>query len=165
MRSMISIPGSLFFVMSSAPAKKYAGDARCASQDPSIQRCPIQSRLKSALGVRSSYVERNHSNTALFQAFFSQLLVYCHGTTLRVSKNNERHDGLWSFTVPSSSSRVFSAMEGGAMNTCLRVLKETKWILSFYYNLLSISQTTFRHCRVRFYAFFGQPLSKQLHGN
>ena len=25
----------------------------------------------------------------------------------------------------------FSAMEGGAMNTCLRVLKETKWILSF----------------------------------
>ena len=22
-------------------------------------------------------------------------------------------------------------MEGGAMNTCLRVLKETKWILSF----------------------------------
>ena len=31
----------------------------------------------------------------------------------------------------SSSSRVFSAMEGGAMNTCLRVLKETNWILSF----------------------------------
>ena len=29
--------------------------------------------------------------------------------------------------------------------------------------LLSISQTTFRHCRVRFYAFFGQPLSKQLY--
>ena len=30
------------------------------------------------------------------------------------------------------SSQVFSAMEGGAMNTCLRVLKaETKWILSF----------------------------------
>ena len=23
-------------------------------------------------------------------------------------------------------------MEGGAMNTCLRVLKETKWILSFW---------------------------------
>ena len=34
-------------------------------------------------------------------------------------------------TVASPSSRVFSAMEGGAMNTCLRVLKETKWILSF----------------------------------
>ena len=33
-RSMISIPGSLSFVMSSAPAKKSAGDARCASQDP-----------------------------------------------------------------------------------------------------------------------------------
>ena len=26
--------------------------------------------------------------------------------------------------------QVFSALEGGAMNTCLRVLKETKWILS-----------------------------------
>ena len=29
---------------------------------PSIQRCPTQSRLKSALGVRSSYVERNNNN-------------------------------------------------------------------------------------------------------
>ena len=53
---MISIPGSLSFVMSSAPAKTSAGDARYASQD---QRCPIQSRLQSVLGVRFSYVERN----------------------------------------------------------------------------------------------------------
>ena len=61
---MISIPGSLSFaklvMMSSAPAKS-AGmpDAR-----PKIyslnQRCPIQSRLQSVLGVRFSfYVERN----------------------------------------------------------------------------------------------------------
>ena len=48
-----------------------------------------------------------------------------------VRDNTERHDGLWSFTVASSSSRVFSAMEDGAMNTCLRVLKEIKWNLSF----------------------------------
>ena len=48
-----------------------------------------------------------------------------------VRDNTERHDGLWLFTVASSSSQVFSAMEGGAMNTCLHVLKETKWILSF----------------------------------
>ena len=48
-----------------------------------------------------------------------------------VRDNTERHDGLWLFTVASSSSRVFTAMEGGAMDTCLRVLKETKWILSF----------------------------------
>ena len=34
------------------------------------------------------------------------------------------------------------------------------WILRFYWNLLGIS---FRHCRVGFYAFFGQPLSKQLY--
>ena len=47
-----------------------------------------------------------------------------------VRDNTERHDGLWLLTV-GSSSRVFSAMEGGAMNTCLRVLKETKWILTF----------------------------------
>ena len=48
-----------------------------------------------------------------------------------VRDNTERHDGLWLFTVASSSSRVFSAMEGGAMNTCLHVLKEIKWIMSF----------------------------------
>ena len=48
-----------------------------------------------------------------------------------VRDNTERHDGLGLFIVASSSSRVFSAMEGGAMKTCLRVLKETKWILSF----------------------------------
>ena len=48
-----------------------------------------------------------------------------------VRDNTERQDGLLLFTVASSSSRVFSAMEGGVMNTCLHVLKETKWILSF----------------------------------
>ena len=48
--------GSLSFaklvMMSSTPAKS-AGDARYASQDPFIQRCPIQSRLQSVLGVHS----------------------------------------------------------------------------------------------------------------
>ena len=43
-----------------------------------------------------------------------------------VRDNTERPDGLWLFTVVSSNSRVFTAMEGRAMNTCLRVLKETK---------------------------------------
>ena len=65
MRSIISIPGSLSFaklvMMSSVPTKS-AGDARYASQDPLIeslnQRCFIQSRLQSVLGVRSFYVER-----------------------------------------------------------------------------------------------------------
>ena len=50
---------------------------------------------------------------------------------LSVRDNTERHDGLWLFTVAPSSSRVLSTMEGGAMNTCLLVLKEAKWILSF----------------------------------
>ena len=62
MRTMISIPGSLSFaklvMMSSTPAKS-VGAARCASQDPFIQCCPIQSRLQSVLGVRSCYVEHN----------------------------------------------------------------------------------------------------------
>ena len=41
-----------------------------------------------------------------------------------VRDNTERHDGLWLFSVTSSISRIFSAMEGGAMNTCLHMLKE-----------------------------------------
>ena len=77
--------------------------------------------------------------------------------------NTERHDGLWLFTVASSSSRVLSAMEGGAMDTCLRVLKETKWILSelllkfiaYFPDYLSALSRTLLRC-------FGQPFSKQL---
>ena len=42
-----------------------------------------------------------------------------------VCDNTERHDGLWLFIVASSSSRAFSALEGDAMNTCLRVLKDS----------------------------------------
>ena len=38
-------------------------------------------------------------------------------------------------------------MEGGAMNTCLRVLKETKWILSF------------SHCLLKFIEYFPDYLS------
>ena len=45
---MNTIPGSLSFVMLSAPAKKSAGDARCARPIHSLnQCCPIQSRLQS----------------------------------------------------------------------------------------------------------------------
>ena len=36
-------------------------------------------------------------------------------------------------------------------------------VLRFSWNLLDVSQTTFRYCRVRLNAFFGQPLSKQLY--
>ena len=57
---MISIPGTLSFaklvMMSSAPAKS-AGGARYRLH--SVVDCPIQSRLKSVIGVRSFYVERN----------------------------------------------------------------------------------------------------------
>ena len=61
----------------------------------------------------------------------SRKVVQLKSILKSVRDNTERHDGLWLLTVASSSSRVFSALEGGAMNTCLRVLKETKWILSF----------------------------------
>ena len=45
-----------------SPAKS-AGDARYANQDPLIRLyCPIQSPLKTQLGVRSFYVERNNNN-------------------------------------------------------------------------------------------------------
>ena len=42
-----------------------------------------------------------------------------------VRDNTERRAGLWLFTVASSCSQVFNAIEGGAMNTSLHVLKET----------------------------------------
>ena len=39
-----------YIVMSSVPAKKSAGNARCVSQDPSTHRRQIKSRLKTVLG-------------------------------------------------------------------------------------------------------------------
>ena len=85
-----------------------------------------------------------------------------------VRDNTERHDRLWLFTVASSSSQVFSVMEGSAMNTCLHVLKEIKWTLSFltcllkfieyFPDYLSVLSRTF----LRFF-FFGRPLLKQLY--
>ena len=80
-----------------------------------------------------------------------------------VRDNTERHDGLCLFTVGSSSSRVFSTMEGGAVNICLRVLKRNKMdselltcllkFIEYFPDYLSaLSRTLLR--------FFGQPLSK-----
>ena len=62
MRSMISIPDYFSFVMSFAPAKYICGGCQmCVPRSiHPRQRCPIQSRLKSALEVRSSFVERNN---------------------------------------------------------------------------------------------------------
>ena len=61
---MTTIPGSLSFaklvMMSSAPAKS-AGETRYTSQDIDIPFIdfPLQSRLQSALGVHSFYIEQN----------------------------------------------------------------------------------------------------------
>ena len=61
-RSMISISGSLSFVMSSAPAKKNtksAGDARYASQDPSVHSGNNESTLSHTIStpirIRSAF--------------------------------------------------------------------------------------------------------------
>ena len=69
MRLMISIPSSLS--LSSAPAKQLRG---CQIRVPRSlhslnQRCPIQSRLQSVLGVGSSYVERNKDDKFLMYSF------------------------------------------------------------------------------------------------
>ena len=66
---MISIPGSLYFVMSSAaPAKENLRgmpDTR-PKIHPLIhsgnQRCPMHSRLQSVLVVSSSFVERSNGS-------------------------------------------------------------------------------------------------------
>ena len=80
-----------------------------------------------------------------------------------VRDNTERHDGLWLFTVASSSSRVFSAMEGGAMNTCFACVKRNKidsehllTFIEYFPDYLSALSRTLL-------PFFGQPLSKQLY--
>ena len=73
--------GSLSFLfaklvkMSCAHAKS-ALDVSCASQDPLIQRCPIQSRLQSVLGVRPLNVERNNSKVSLFTLHIEALCFF-----------------------------------------------------------------------------------------
>ena len=99
----------------------------------------------------------------VIQVFRERLSTEKH---LSVCDNTERHDGLRLFTVASSSSRVFSAMEGGALNTCLRVLKEIKWILSFQTCLLKFIEYFPDYLSAlsrTLLCFFGQPLSKQLY--
>ena len=53
----------------------------------------------------------------------SRKVVQLKSINKAYATNIERHDGLWLFTVSSSSSRVFSALEGSAMNTCLECLE------------------------------------------
>ena len=62
-------PTLSLFVMSSAPAKRSAGDARCASQDRSIDpstTSPIKSRLKSVLGTALPTSNAIKINTIIF---------------------------------------------------------------------------------------------------
>ena len=53
---MISIPGSLSFVMSSAPAKESVGDVRCASQDPSTH--DKSHKISTQICIRSAFFLR-----------------------------------------------------------------------------------------------------------
>ena len=82
----------------------------------SAYRCiPIE--LSSQLGA-------GHSVSSIYSCFEKGCPTEKHFKSVR--DNTERNDGLWLFAVASSSSQVFSAMESGAMNTCLRVLKGLK---------------------------------------
>ena len=71
-----------------------------------------------------------------------------------VRDNTERHDGLWLFTVASFTSflrdgnRCYEYFFG-----CVKRNKINSELLTCLLKLMNISQTTFRHCRVRFYAF------------
>ena len=71
---MISIPGSLSFaklvMMSSAPAKSAGMPETRPKIHSSNQRYPIQSRLQSVFGVRSSNVERNKAKNDNFELKF-----------------------------------------------------------------------------------------------
>ena len=66
-RSMISIPGSLSFVMSFAPAKTSAGDARCASQDPlthdKSHKISTQTRIMSAFFLHRTQLQSSEEKT------------------------------------------------------------------------------------------------------
>ena len=46
---------------------------------------------------------------------------------------------------------------------CVKTNKMDSELLICLLKFIEFSQNTFRHCRVRFYAFFGQLLSKQLY--
>ena len=64
-----------------------------------------------------------------------------------IRDNAEGLSGKYPINFNKSSESVLHAISS------LRCTVEALWILSFYCNLLSISQATFRHCRVRFYSF------------
>ena len=67
-----------------------------------------------------------------------------------VRDNTERKAGKYPVNFNESSESNIAAISS------LRCTVKALWSLS----LLVISQTTLRHCRVRFYVFFGQPLSR-----
>ena len=80
---MISIPGTLFFVMSSNPAKKTVGDARYMTQELSIhfcnQCCPYKyPNLHQECVLPTSNAIRSQQNVEKER---SQCLVLGKGTT------------------------------------------------------------------------------------
>ena len=65
------------------------------------------------------------------------------------------------------TSRCFSVIEGNSTNTCIHafsgfLLAESPWT-SIKQRQTTTTHNTNRHCRVRFYTFVRQPLSKQLY--
>ena len=64
------------------------------------------------------------------------------------------------------SHRCFSVVEGNSTNTCIhafsRLVAESPWT-SIKQNHTLTTHNANQHCRIRFYTFVGQPLSKQLY--
>ena len=72
------------------------------------------------------------------------------------------------FIVVWANLTVFHREEGNGTNTCVRffsfLVAESSWT-SIKQSQTLITHNANRHCRVRFYTFLGQPLSKQLYIN
>ena len=70
------------------------------------------------------------------------------------------------FIVVWANLTVFHREEGNGTNTCVRfssfLVAESSWT-SIKQSQTLITHNANRHCRVRFYTFLGQPLSKQLY--
>ena len=83
-----------------------------------------------------------------------------------VRDNAERYYGLWSSWSLIELLAFFSDIERNSANKCIYAFSflvgKHPWT-SINERQTRSTHITNRHCRVRFYAFVGQPLSKQLY--
>ena len=106
-----------------------------------------------------------HRWTQLFRVRLSYERGRAYATMSKVIVGNS------GFTVALLNLRCFSVVEGNSTNRCIHAFSFMSFLVAESpWNSIKQSQTltthnTNRHCRVRFYSFVGQPLSKQLYTN